>query len=143
MITVRITKRDPRALIPEYKTDGAAAFDLATIEDAVIPPGEAVRLRTGLVFGVPEDHVFLVFSRSSLFSKHHLMLSNNVGVLDSDYCGPEDELLLSMWNPGPEPISVAAGTRVAQGIILPRPTVQFEEGEPIGKTRGGFGSTGN
>lgn len=142
MTTVRVTRRDPRAILPEYKTAGAAAFDLAVLDDTIIPAKSASRLPTGLVFGLPEHHVLLIFARSSLFAKHHLTMANGVGVIDSDYCGPEDELLLSVWNPTDEDVRLEAGTRIAQGIILPRPAIHFEEGPALGIARGGFGSTG-
>jgi len=143
MTTVRITRIDPRAELPAYKTEGAAAFDLGVIEDVTIPPRSAARLRTGLVFGIPREHVLLIFARSSLFAKHGLTMANGVGVIDPDYCGPEDELLLSTWNPGDQLVQLTAGTRICQGIILPRPQIHFEEGPAQGTARGGFGSTGH
>jgi len=143
MITVRITKRDPRAQLPEYQTPGAAAFDLAIIEDAVVPPRSQALLRTGLVVGLPADHVLHVYARSSLFKKYGLVLANGVGVIDSDYSGPDDEVMLSVWNPGDQAVTVAAGTRIAQGIVLHRPRVRWVEGEAGGTGRGGFGSTGH
>jgi dUTP pyrophosphatase len=143
MLTVRITKRDPRAQIPEYQTDGAAAFDFAIIEDSSVPPCGHALLRTGLVIGVPADHVLHVYARSSLFKKYGLVLANSVGVIDSDYCGPDDEVLISVWNPGDAETRVPAGTRVAQGIVFPRPRVRWAVAEATGPGRGGFGSTGH
>lgn len=143
MVTVRITKRDPRARLPEYQTPGAAAFDLAILEDAVVPGRAHALLRTGLGVGVPADHVFHVYARSSLFKKHGLVLANGVGVIDADYSGPDDEVLISVWNPGDAEVRLTGGTRVAQGIILPRPRVEWVVADATGATRGGFGSTGS
>lgn len=143
MLTVRITKRDPRAQVPEYQTEGAAAFDLAILEDAVVPARGHVLLRTGLVIGVPEDHVLHVYARSSLFKKYGLVLANGVGVVDADYCGPDDEVMLSVWNPGDADVRVPGATRLAQGIVFPRPRVRFLVAEASGTGRGGFGSTGH
>ncbi len=142
MIDVRITKRDPRAVLPAYQTAGAAGFDLAILDDAVIAPRAHVLLRTGLGIGVPDDHVFHVYARSSLFPKHGLIVANGVGVIDPDYSGPDDEVLISVWNPGDREVRIAAGTRVAQGIIFPRPRIRWIEADASGGTRGGFGSTG-
>ncbi len=142
MLTVRITRRDPRARLPEYQTEGAAAFDFATLDDAVVAPHGHALLRTGLVIAVPADHLLHVYARSSLFKKHGLVLANGVGVVDADYCGPDDEVMISVWNPGEHEVRIEAGTRVAQGIILARPRVQWVEAEASGSTRGGFGSTG-
>lgn len=142
MLTVRITRRDPRARLPEYQTAGAAAFDFAVLDDAVVAPRSHALLGTGLVIAVPDDHVLHVYARSSLFKKHGLVLANGVGVVDSDYCGPDDEVMISVWNPGDHEVRVEAGTRVAQGMILARPRVQWVEADAAGSTRGGFGSTG-
>jgi dUTP pyrophosphatase len=143
MVTVRITKRDPRATLPEYKTQGAAAFDLAVLEDSIVPARSHALLRTGLGVGLPPDHVLHLYARSSLFAKHGLVLANGVGVIDADYCGPEDEILLSLWNPRDEEARLAAGTRIAQGIILARPRVTWVVADAAGADRGGFGSTGH
>ena len=141
-MNVRITKVDPRAVTPEYQTPGAAAFDLTVIDDGIVPAHGTVFFRTGLVFGIPPGHVMLIFPRSSLFKKLGLRLGNQTGVLDADFCGPEDECLISVWNPGDQTVSISAGSRLAQAVVLPRPTVTFEEGPAEGPTRGGWGSTG-
>ncbi|MCC6847945.1 MAG: dUTP diphosphatase [Deltaproteobacteria bacterium] len=143
MLTVRITRRDPRAQVPEYQTEGAAAFDLAILDDAAVPARSHALLPTGLVIGVPADHVFHVYARSSLFKKFGLVLANGVGVIDPDYCGADDEVLISVWNPGDRDVRVPAGTRIAQGIVFPRPRVRWVVTEATGPGRGGFGSTGH
>jgi len=142
MLTVRVTKRDPRAVLPAYQSPGAAGFDLAILDDVVIPARAHALLRTGLGVGVPADHVFHVYARSSLFPKHGLLLANGVGVIDADYSGPDDEVMISVWNARDTEVRLAAGTRVAQGIILPRPRVEWVVADATGPTRGGFGSTG-
>jgi dUTP pyrophosphatase len=139
---VRITKTDPRAVVPAYQTEGAAAFDLQIIEDAVIAPKTTAFLRTGLIFGIPKGHAMMIYPRGSLFKKVGLRLGNQTGVLDDDFCGPEDECLIALWNPSDTPIEVKAGARLAQAMIIPTPHVTFEEGEPLGPSRGGWGSTG-
>ena len=142
MLTVRVTKRDPRAVLPEYHSPGAAGFDLAILDDAVVAPRAHALLRTGLGVGVPVDHVVHVYARSSLFPKHGLLVANGVGVIDSDYSGPDDEVMISVWNTRDAEVRLAAGTRIAQGIILPRPRVEWVVADATGPTRGGFGSTG-
>lgn len=139
---VRITKLDPRAVIPEYKSAGAAAFDLTVIEDAVVPPHTFVALRTGLGFGIPEGHVMLILSRSSTYKKFGIILANGVGTIDADYSGPNDEIHVAVLNPGNADIGIVAGSRVAQAMILPRPDITFVEGPAGDINRGGFGSTG-
>ena len=66
-----------------------------------------------------------------------------VGVVDSDYCGPSDEIKVPVINVTPGPVTIAAGDRLAQGILLPAPRVEWEEVSKMASaSRGGFGSTG-
>jgi dUTP pyrophosphatase len=129
--------------LPAYGTVGAAAFDLALSEDVTIAPGEVRLVPTGLVIEVPERMFLAVFARSSTPLKRGLMVANGVGVVDSDFCGPTDELKIPILNITREPVHLSAGDRIAQGIILPSPRVEWEEvSELRGESRGGFGATG-
>jgi len=128
--------------LPQYQTKGAAAFDLASTEDAVIAAKGFSLLPTGLVIATPEDHVLVLAARSSLFKKKGLVLANGIGVIDSDYRGPQDQIFLAVYNPGETEVRVSAGERIAQGMFLPVTRAEFVEGETEGESRGGFGSTG-
>lgn len=143
-LIVRFKKVHPDAVSPEYKTPGAAAFDLALVESVVIPPRSFAKARTGLVIKVPEGHFLLIASRSSNPGKKGVDLANSVGIIDRDYFGPADEVFLMMENITDNEVCLAAGDRVAQGVILPNPKVLMEEitGDVDGENRGGFGSTG-
>lgn len=138
----RITRVRENVALPEYKTAEAAAFDIAVCEGATIEPNGTVFLPTGLIIQAPEGHMLMIAPRSSTFKKKGLRLGNTAGIIDRDFCGPEDELLIYLWNPGKEPVTVEAGERIAQGIFIPITHVEWDEGEPAGPTRGGWGSTG-
>ena len=132
----------PDTPIPEYKTPGACAFDIASIEERTLQPGERALLRTGLVIKVPPGHVLLLLSRSSN-AKKGIRLGNSVGTIDQDYCGPNDELMAAMHNFGHEPYTVQKGERVMQGLIVPIVKAEFiEPTEWAANDRGGFGTTG-
>ncbi len=68
-----------------------------------------------------------VFARSSTPLKRGLMVANGVGVVDSDYCGPADEIKVPVINVTTGPVRLSAGDRIAQGILLPAPRVSWEE----------------
>lgn len=140
---VRITRLDPSVEIPEYKSAGAAAFDLASCEDATIAPRSLAILPTGLIIATPPGHVLILAARSSLFKKKGLMMANGIGVIDSDYCGPTDQVHLALYNPGDQEVKVEKNERLVQGFIVPVVKAEFEEGLPLNnESRGGFGSTG-
>ncbi len=142
-IRVRVRRLNQSALIPSYQTPGSAAFDLAASEDVVVPPGEVRLIPTGLVIEVPAGMFLGVFARSSTPLKRGLMVANGVGVVDPDYCGPEDEVKIQVLNFTGQPVEVKAGDRIAQGILLPASHVTWEEADALGAaSRGGFGATG-
>lgn len=142
-IPVDIFCNHPDAILPEYKTAGACAFDLATIENAIIQPGEIVRLRTGLIICVPRGYTLFIAARSSLPKKYGLCIPQGFGIVDQDYCGPDDELLLQLLNFTDTPTEVKKGDRLAQGMFVPILKADFNVVKKIeSKNRGGFGSTG-
>ena len=138
-----IKRLDPKAQIPEYKTAGAAAFDINCLETKTLEPGEMHGFKTGLVFVIPKDHFLLLASRSSNGPKKGLGMVNGIGIIDSDYCGENDELLVYLQNITKAPVTVEAGERIAQPLILPAPQLEIVETLSTGAVdRGGFGSTG-
>ncbi len=142
-ISVDIFRNHPDAILPEYKTPGSCAFDLSTIEDATIAPDGIVRLRTGLVICTPKDHVLIVAARSSLPKKFGLTVVQGIGIVDEDYCGPNDEILLQLINFTNQSVTVKKGDRLAQGLIMPVIKATFNIVQNLeNANRGGFGSTG-
>lgn len=139
---LKLKKLHPDARVPTYSTDGAAAFDLHTIESAIIVPRHAQVFGTGLAFELPPGHAVFIFSRSGDGFKRGLRLANGVGVIDSDYRG---EVRVALHNDSLTPRFVDAGERVAQALVLQVPEIEFEEVEELTDTErgaGGFGSTG-
>jgi dUTP pyrophosphatase len=143
MLNVRIHRLDPSVALPRYESAAAAGFDLAASAAMTIPPGEVRLVPTGLVIEVPDGMFLGIFARSSTPLKRGLMVANGVGVVDADYCGPEDEVKIAVVNFTANPVQVQAGDRLAQGILLPIARVAWEEtSTPRVASRGGFGSTG-
>ena len=138
---VRIHRLSEVAL-PEYATDGSAGFDLASCVDMTVQPGAVALVPTGLVIEVPAGHFLGIFARSSTPLKRGLMVANGVGVVDSDYCGPTDEIKIAVLNFTQTPVQIARGDRLAQGVILSFARAEWSESAAPTKTsRGGFGST--
>lgn len=142
-LPVDIFKTHPDAIIPEYKTPGSCAFDLSPIENVTIQPGEIVRLHTGLVICVPEGYTLLIAARSSLPRKYGLCIPQGFGIVDNDFCGPEDELLIQLLNFTSQSVDVKKGDRLVQGMLVPFVHGTFQEVQALrASNRGGFGSTG-
>jgi dUTP pyrophosphatase len=141
---LKIRRLDPTVPLPGYGTDEAAGFDLAAAHDVTIGPGHIALVRTGLVIEVPTGHFLAIFARSSTPLKRGLAVANGVGVIDPDYSGPNDEVMIQVLNFTKADVSVRRGDRLAQAIVLPAPRVSWDEVTEIRQvTRGGFGATGN
>lgn len=142
LLRVRISRLRPDVALPEYQTAGAAAFDLAAAVETVVAPGQVALVPTGIAVQVPAGMFLGIFARSSTPLKRGLMVANGVGVVDPDYCGPADEVMIAVLNVTAAPVTVGRGDRIAQGIILEAPRVAWEETTVLGaESRGGFGTT--
>ena len=149
MIEVRYRVLDARIgdsiALPSYATPGSAAMDLrAAPEQALtLAPGESVLVPTGLALHIGDPGwCALVLPRSGLGHRHGLVLGNLVGLIDADYQGP---LMISCWNRGSTPFTIAPGDRIAQLLLLPvaqARLVQVVDFTPSARGTGGFGSTG-
>lgn len=141
---VPIKRLDPRAKLPTYGSADAAGADLYALTDGPveIAPGQTVLIHTGLALAIPQGYVGLVYARSGLATKQGLAPANKVGVIDADYRG---ELMVSLHNHSGETRIVESGDRIAQLVIAPYLTAQFQESSDLDNTErgaGGFGSTG-
>jgi len=86
----------------------------------------------------------LILPRSSTFRKKSLIFPHSVGLIDQDYCGPEDEIMIQVFNFGKDTIVVERGERIAQGLFMKTAVAEFVEVDAdfLGNdSRGGFGST--
>jgi dUTP pyrophosphatase len=140
---LKISRLSPAVPFPAYATPGAAAFDLTAAADVEVPAHGIALVPTGLVVEVPAGHFLAILARSSTPLKRGLMVANGVGVIDSDYCGPADEVKIQVINVTDTPVRVASGDRLAQAMVLAAPRLELTE-QPLagGVSRGGFGSTG-
>lgn len=141
---VGLKKLSEKAIVPTYGTAYSAGADLyACLEEEIsIAPGETVLVHTGLALEIPEGYVGLIYARSGLATKRGLAPANKVGVIDADYRG---EVMVALYNQSGNVQTVAHGERIAQLVIAPFLTAEFEEADDLSDTvrgAGGFGSTG-
>ncbi len=143
-MNIKVKKLKPDATVPTMGSKFAAGADLYSAEDAdvIIEPSETKFIGTGLAMEIPEGYVGLVYARSGLACKRGLAPANKVGVVDSDYRG---EIKVALHNHGKEAQTVEKGERIAQMVIAPYLSVNYEEADALSETErgeGGFGSTG-
>ena len=140
---LNIKRLDATIPLPAYGTEEAAGFDLAAASDLTIRPREIALVPTGLVIEVPTGHCLAIVARSSTPLKRGLLVANGVGIVDPDYSGPTDEVMIQVLNITDADVHIRRGDRLAQGIILPAPRVRWHEVSDVrNAVRGGFGATG-
>lgn len=139
---VAITRIDASLPLPQYESAGAAGFDFVTRETTVIEPGAIGLVPGNVIVKVPDKHMLLIAPRSSLPRKKGLVCPHSIGVIDQDYHGPEDEILIQVQNITAQPVTVERGERIAQGLFVQVDRAEWTEVDSHGaETRGGFGST--
>lgn len=137
---ILFSKLHPDAVIPQYKTSGAIAFDFAVPETIILKEGLNF-VKTGLRVKIPDGYGLILAPRSGTYKNFGLRLANEIGIIDRDYCGPNDELLFAYI--ADREITINAGERIGQGMVLPVPEMTIVEADWTADTdRGGFGSTG-
>lgn len=144
MLEVQVRRLDPAVPLPAYAHPGDAGCDLVTTEDADVPPGERVVLRTGLALALPEGYAAFVHPRSGLAAQHGVSLVNAPGTIDAGYRG---EVRVVVINHDPRSVlRLRRLDRVAQLVVQRVEQVVWREeaGELPASVRGtgGHGSTG-
>ncbi|HAB41837.1 MAG TPA: dUTP diphosphatase [Porphyromonadaceae bacterium] len=148
---IKIKKLNERAIMPEKKTQYAAAYDLAVPRDFIIRPGRQV-VPLGLAIELPYGYEAKIEPRSGYSSKGFAGYRADtqqcfdadviIGKIDADYRGGIGVIVISR-----EPLmfTIRSGQRIAQLTIYRCEDAEFEEVDDLEMTNrgeGGFGHTG-
>src|SRR2546426_2502244 len=141
-LQVTIKRIDISLPLPTYATAGSVGFDLLCREDTGIAPRTLGRIPANVIVQTPPGYMLLVTLRSSTPRRKGLLVPHGVGIIDQDYCGEGDEIMLQVYNFRDELVTVERGERIAQGMFVPIARATWHEVDEVGQGRGGFGSTG-
>jgi dUTP pyrophosphatase len=141
---VKIKRIDKSIPLPKYETDGSVGFDIMARGNFEVFPKEIKLIPSNLIVQVPEKYMLVIASRSSTPRKKGVLPPHGFGVIDTDYCGPEDEIMVQVYNFTEEAVKINNGEKIAQGVFVRVDKFEIEESEADLKeySRGGFGSTG-
>lgn len=132
-----------------YQTIGSAGVDLVSQENAVIDPGEVVKIDTGVFIDlsqpieaqymggclvVPELQLRM---RSSMAANTKLRFPTSVSTIDCDYPG---QITVMFENIGTEEYTIREGQRIAQLVQVPTFRIKGVQVKDSVRS-GGFGST--
>ncbi|MEY8445775.1 dUTP diphosphatase [Enterococcus ratti] len=156
--------------LPKRATHHAAGYDFEAAEDVVIPSiwkagfkqgmtgvmeilkkeeilTEEKRIKpvlvpTGIKAYMGKDEFLQLANRSSNPLKRFLILSNGIGVIDSDYYdnkANEGHIMFQFTNIGFKDVHIKKGERIGQGIFLP--FLKADQDQTAYERKGGFGSS--
>lgn len=118
-------------------------IDLRAAKDMAISAGTSAMIPLGIAMQLPEGYEAHVLPRSSTFKKWGIIQTNSCGIIDTSYCGNDDEWMMPVY--AVRDTNIRKGDRVCQfRIIESQPEIDFIEVKELeGENRGGFGSTGS
>ena len=132
---------DVEIKLPTRGSKNSAGYDFYSPVDTIIQPNEMVMIWTDVKASMYYDNALLIIPRSSM-GKHPIMISNTVGLIDSDYYGNEStdgNIGFRLFNLGTTPYEIKAGDRIGQGVFIKYGTVKDDN--TTTERKGGFGST--
>lgn len=136
MSSIRWRTEDER-LLPVRATKNSVGYDFVSPDDYEIKPGVTIAIDSGVSCEFSDDLWLGIYGRSS-FVRKGLMNPLGVGIIDADYHATGNNIGIMLKNVSDEPITIAKGDAIAQGIFHKVITA----GDEVTTERvGGFGST--
>lgn len=140
-MALEVKKEHPDAILPTVAHPGQdLGYDLYTVEEVTINPGEMAEVRTGIAMEFVGMAVGFVIKDRSSFARKRLVVSG--GVIDAGYRG---EIIVFMENRGISPQVLSKSQKFAQFIPIPTLTrlgiTEVEKLEATERATKGFGST--
>lgn len=117
-------------------------IDLRSAENVHLKKGEYRLIRLGVGIQLPEGYEAYIAPRSGTYKNFRMIQTNHWGIIDSSYCGDNDEWMMPVL--AMEDTQIYINDRICQFRIMRRqPEISFVEVDHLGKIdRGGCGSTG-
>ena len=109
---MKVIRLCENAVLPKRGSDGAAGYDLSSIESIILHPGTRKLISTGISVKLPSGVYGRVAPRSGLTVKHGIHVG--AGVIDPDYTG---EIKVALFNHGDTALNINIGDRIAQLIL--------------------------
>lgn len=129
--------------LPKRATKGSAGYDIYSVTDFTLEPGQTIKLPTGINIHLDEDKFLAIVPRSGLGFKYRTQLDNTIGIIDSDYSSSDNEghIWLKITNDSKNGhiVKIRQGEAICQGIIMPY--FKVEDDDTTETRNGGFGST--
>ena len=140
-VTIESKLVHPNAQIPFRKRATDAGYDLYSVEHKIIPAGDMVNIRTGIILTCPPGWYMTIEPRSSLAIRK---ISPFHAIIDATYTG---EMMVALMNHGSVDYEVHDQDRIAQVVLHRQCHLDFKlveefSNEYSGRGLDGFGHSG-
>ena len=128
--------------LPKRMTSHSAGYDFFAIEGFTLMPGEIKKIPTGYKATFGSDEMLMILVRSSMGFKYNVRMTNQVGIIESDYYNNidnEGHMFVSLQNEGDRDFVVKKGEGYAQGIFTK--FLICDDDITTNERQGGLGST--
>ena len=135
-VSIPLQQIDPDLPVPAYAYVGDAGVDLRATCDDILKPFERKLVPCGIAVAIPSGYAGLAI-------KHGVSLVNAPGLIDSNYRGEIQAILVNL-DPQSE-FAIKRGDRIAQLVVMRVPDAAFDVCAELPDTErgaGGFGSSG-
>lgn len=133
---------DKNAKLPLNVDAGSSGYDLYSVEEVILNPGEIKLVSTGLIWEPPSNNYEMqIRPRSGLALKHGITVLNSPGTVDASY---RDIIKVILINHSQTPYTIKIGDRIAQAVfamVLKNFKLQVTDRVNATAREGGFGST--
>jgi len=137
---MKVKKLHQEAILPNKAHSGDLGYDLFSVEEVLIIPGETKLISTGIAIQFPNGYGGFIKDRSSVATKKKLFTV--AGVIDNGYIG---EIKIALYNPTEDYSNVKKGEKIAQLVLIPTVDFSIEEVDELvsedARGENGFGST--
>lgn len=128
--------------LPKRATKYSAGYDFFAIKDYVIKPKEIIHIPTGYKANFGSNEMLMLVVRSHMGYKYNVRLTNQVGVIESDYYNNienEGHMFVSLQNEGTEDYIIKKGDAYLQAIFTN--FLICDDDDADNRRNGGLGST--
>lgn len=138
--TLKVKKLHPEAQLPSKSREADEGYDLYSLEDIDLAPGETAKVKTGIALGLPKDYWAKIEGRSGLASQGITVFG---GVIDNEYVG---EIIVCLHNSNHwAGKRIGKGNKIAQFVLHKHrhlSIIEVTELDTTNRGEAGFGSSG-
>lgn len=141
--TINFKKEHPEAITPTRNNETDTGYDLYSVEEGIIEPGQTKMFETGIIMDFPENIGCQIRPRSGMAKKYNISVRNTPGTVDQEY---RNSIKVLLHNARENFYEVKKGDRIAQLVFEKVFPIKIKEVDEIyletNRGRKGLGDSG-